>query len=47
MCPRMQVQFEGGDKTRAGSINIATLPRSYMHGLPMSTNVKSARERDK
>ena len=30
----MWVQFEGGNKTRAGTINIATLPCSYAHCVP-------------
>ena len=32
----MQVQFEGRNNTRAGSINIATLPHSYTHCAPSS-----------
>ena len=27
----MQVLIEGGNKTRAGSINVTTLPRSCVH----------------
>ena len=31
-CANMQVQFKGGKETRAGTINIATLLCSYVHG---------------
>ena len=30
----MRVQFEGGDNTRVGAINIITLPLSYVHCAP-------------
>ena len=30
-CANMRVQFEGGNNTRVGTINIATLPCSYTH----------------
>ena len=36
MYPRMWVQFEGGNKARVGSINIATLLHSYTHGASNS-----------
>ena len=42
----MWVQFEDGNKTRAGSINIATLPHWYTDGtsnniISVQTNMKS------
>ena len=42
-CPRMWVQFKGRNKTRAGSINITTLVRSYMHD---ASNSFGANERE-
>ena len=52
-CAGMRVQFEGGNKTRVGTINIAALPHSYMDCAPClladlaRTNVKFALDRDK
>ena len=33
-CASMRVQFKGENKTRAGTINIATLPHLYVHCAP-------------
>ena len=40
LCASMQVQFMDGNKTRAGTINIATLPRSFAHCTPSSFSLK-------
>ena len=33
-CADMRVQFKGGNKARAGTVNITTLLRSYVHCVP-------------